>query len=274
MAVSILDDRTRVAIEEGRDARRASVDRLVPFVRQVLPLSLLFLGVLHVIFGAALTRMLPVWPDSPPGRPYWTAAMGVALAAAAGIVLARARSRGAALWLAALLLLPVLALHLPRALPSGDFGNAWLGVFKWLAMAAAPVVLAADRPAARVEWRDRAVAMGAAMAPWLLGAFMITSAILHVRFAEFVSQLMQPWMPWRLFWTYFAAVALAAGGIGLVIPRTFRLAALLTSLMIFLWFLLVHIPRMLIDPAGPVGWSEMAESLAFSAMAFLLATRR
>ena len=112
------------------------------------------------------------------------------------------------------------------------------------------------------------------MAPWLRGVFMMTSAILHVRFAEFVSELMQPWMPWRLFWTYFAAVALAAGGIGLVIPRTCRLAALLTSLMIFLWFLLVHIPRMLIDPAGPVAWSEMAESLAFSAMALLLATRR
>ncbi|HVS16452.1 MAG TPA: hypothetical protein VMV46_21260 [Thermoanaerobaculia bacterium] len=102
---------------------------------------------------------------------------------------------------------------------------------------------------------------------------MIGSAILHVRFAESVAQLMQPWMPWRLFWTYFAAVALAAGGLGLVIPRTRRLAALLTSLMIFLWFVLVHTPRMLVDPTGPVGWSEMAESLAFSAMAFLLSVR-
>ena len=253
---------------------RPSLDRLLPFARQALPGSLLFLGALHVIFGEALTRMLPIWPDSPPGRLFWTPAMGVGLGFAAGIVLVRARSRGAALWLAALLLLPVFALHLPRALPTGDFGNAWLGVFKWLAMAAAPVVLAAHRPAAGIEWRDRAVAVGAATAPWLLGAFMVTSAIMHVRFAEFVSQLMQPWMPWRLFWTHFAAVALASGGIGLVIPRTFRLAAVLTSLMIFLWFLLVHVPRMLIDPAGPVGWSEMAESLAFSAMAFLLAARR
>lgn len=101
---------------------------------------------------------------------------------------------------------------------------------------------------------------------------MVLSRVREVA-APFVAQLMQPWMPWRTFWVYFAAVALAVGGIGLVVPRTARLAALLTSLMIFSWFLIVHTPRMLIDPAGPVGWSEMGESLAFSCFAFLLGAR-
>jgi hypothetical protein len=51
------------------------------------------------------------------------------------------------------------------------------------------------------------------------------------------------------------------------------LAGLLTGAMIGSWFFLVHTPRMLVDPAGPVGWSEMAESLAFAALAVLLAAR-
>jgi hypothetical protein len=153
-------------------------------------------------------------------------------------------------------------------------GGEWLGVLKGLAMAGGTAVFAAHVPATGAPtWRDRVVTFGAALAPWLLSAFMIGSAILHVRHDEFVAQLMQPWMPWRMFWTYFAAVALAAGGIGLLIPKTARLAALMTSLMIFLWFLLVHTPRMLVDPTGPNGWSEIGESQAFSAMAFLLATR-
>lgn len=59
-------------------------------------------------------------------------------------------------------------------------------------------------------------------------------------------------------------------GIGLVVPRTARLAALLARLMIASWFFLVHTPRMPTDPSGPVGWSEMGESLAFSAVAYLL----
>ena len=195
------------------------------------------------------------------------------LLAAARLLVPR-RASDAALALGGLLLGFVVTLHVPRALPTGTFGDAWLNVLKWSAMASGAFVAASFlRQGHTSRWRDTGVARGARLAPWLMGAFMVGSAILHVRHAEFVSQLMQPWMPWRLFWTWFAAVALAAGGIGLIVPRTARLAALLTSLMIFLWFWLVHTPRMVADPTGPVGWSEMAESLAFSAMALLLAVR-
>lgn len=264
--------------EAGTDAsrRRAAswVEASAPRARDAFVASVLSLGVLQIIFGESLARMFPAWPAGLPGRPFWAHAMGALLAIAAAVVLARGRSRGSALALAALMLVPVAGLHLPRAIPSGYAGVAWLSVLKFSAMASGAFVVAARTPAQRaVAWQDLAASRGAAMAPWLLGAFMLLSAYLHVRNAEFVAQLMQPWMPWRLFWTYFAAVTLAAGGIGLVVPRTARLAALLTSLMILSWFFLVHIPRMLADPAGPIGWSEMAESLAFSAMAFLLAAR-
>ena len=238
---------------------------------RTLTASILALAVLHVIFGETLTRWLPLWSGSPGGRPYWSRGIGLALAAAAAWLLVKPRARGPELLLAALLALPVLALHLPRALAGGMVGNAWLGVFKWSTLAVAPLLLASRERARDEPWPDQVVSAGARAAPWLFAVFMMISAILHVRHDEFVAQLMQPWIPWRMFWTYFAAVALAAGAVGLVLPRTRRLAALLTSLMIFMWFWLVHLPRMLVDPLGPVGWSEMAESLAFSAMALLLA---
>jgi uncharacterized membrane protein len=261
-------------IAASEHAPADSADRFAPHARTVFSGSLLFLGVLHVIFGENLTRMMPAWPDGLAGRPLWAHGAGVLLVIGAGMMLVRGRERGAAVATAALLLLPVMGLHVPRALPTGTFGDAWLNVVKWLAMAAAPLVVAWHVPAMHeARWRERVISTGAALAPWIMGAFMIGSAILHVRYAEFVAQLMQPWLPWRLFWTYFAAVALAAGGIGLMVPKTARLAAFLTSLMIFSWFWLVHTPRMLIDPTGPVGWSEMGESLAFSALAFLLAVR-
>jgi uncharacterized membrane protein len=256
------------------DARTSAIQTYTPIAGHVFAAALLFLGVLHVVFGEQVGRMLPAWPADLPGRPYWAYAMGALIACVAALMLAGGRRRGAALCLGALLLVPVVTLHLPRAIPTGTFSGEWLGVLKWLALAGGTAVFAAHVPASgATTWRDRAVTSGAALAPWLLSAFMIGSAILHVRHDEFVAQLMQPWMPWRMFWTYFAAVALAAGGIGLLIPKTARLAALMTSLMIFLWFLLVHTPRMLVDPTGPNGWSEIGESLAFSAMAFLLATR-
>jgi uncharacterized membrane protein len=244
-----------------------------PAARGVLAASLLFLGLLHVIFGEQLLRMLPVFPSEPPGRPFWARALGLAIAIAAGSVLARhRRPHTAAVWLGALLLLPVLVLHVPRSIPGGSLGGEWLNLFKWLAMATAPFVLAALVPAVGDRpWRDRAIVFFTALAPWVMAMFMIDAAYAHVRFAELVSRLIPPFLPWPVFWTYFAAAPLAAGGLGLAIPRTRRLAALLTSLMIFLWFLLVHVPHMFADPTGSVGWSEMAEALAFSAFAFLLA---
>lgn len=256
------------------DARGALPESLLPAARTTLVVALGFLGLLHLVFGEELARMLPAWPDGLPGRPAWAHGAGAVIALLAGLVLFRREARNAAVLPGLVLLVPVLALHLPRALPTGDFGDAWLNVFKWLAMATAPFVVASLLPGGRKgAGRDRLVTGVAAAAPWTLGAFMLGSAVLHVRFAEFVAELMQPWMPGRLFWTYFAAVALAAGGVGLVVRRTARLAGLLTSLMILLWFFLVHTPRMLADPTGPVGWSEMAEALAFSALALLLAVR-
>jgi uncharacterized membrane protein len=250
------------------------VSRLIQLTTGAYAVALAALGALHVIFGERLARMMPAWPEHLPGRPLWAHAMGAAIALLALALLERRRPHTFALALVIVLLVPVLGMHLPRALASGHFGDAWLNVLKWLAMACSPlVVVSLVAVEERVTWRDRVISAGAHAAPWLLGAFMIGSAILHVRFAEVVSNLMQPWMPWRLFWTYFAAAALTAGGIGLVVPRTARLAALLTGVMILSWFFLVHTPRMLLDPAGPNGWSEMAESLAFSATAFLLAAR-
>lgn len=247
--------------------------RLQPVVGAYV-VALATLGALHVIFGGDLARMMPAWPDGLPGRPLWAHTVGAIVVLLALGLFVRRRTHMAAMALAGVLLLPVLALHLPRALASGTFGDAWLNVLKWLAMAASPLVVSAL--VAQDEggtWLERFATVGARVAPWLLGAFMVGSAVLHFRFAEGVSNLMQPWMPWRLFWTYFAGVALALGGVGLVVPRTQRLAALLTGAMILSWFFLVHTPRMVLDPAGPVGWSEMAESLAFSMMAFLLAAR-
>jgi uncharacterized membrane protein len=173
-----------------------------------------------------------------------------------------------------IILLSVVCLHLPASIRSGNFGGEWLNFLKWLAMASGAFAVAADYPDAKVGSPiDRCIGFFALGARWFLGAFMIGAAILHIRFAEFVALFIPAWIPWRIFWTEFAAAALFAGGVGLMIPSMVRLAALFTSLMLFLWFLLVHIPHMLADPLHNGGWCEMCEALAFSAMAFLLAQK-
>jgi len=106
-----------------------------------------------------------------------------------------------------------------------------------------------------------------------LGAFMILAGIQHFQFAQFVQTLVPVWIPGHLFWTYFAGVALIAGGFGLFLPPTARLAAVLTGLMIFLWVVLLHIPRAL--AAAPEQarneWVAVFEALACAGIGFVLA---
>jgi uncharacterized membrane protein YphA (DoxX/SURF4 family) len=84
--------------------------------------------------------------------------------------------------------------------------------------------------------------------------------------------LVPTWIPGAVFWTYFAAVALIAGGIGIIVPRTARLAATLVGGMIFIWLLVLHIPRgFTINNQNE--WTAVIEALAMSAIAFSLIAR-
>jgi len=107
-----------------------------------------------------------------------------------------------------------------------------------------------------------------------LGAFLISSGIQHFLFVPFVATLVPAWIPGPRFWTYFAGVALIAGGAGLILPWTARLAGSLSGLMIFLWFVMLHIPRALAasDAASRRNeWTAVFEALAMSGIAFVLA---
>jgi hypothetical protein len=55
------------------------------------------------------------------------------------------------------------------------------------------------------------------------------------------------------------------------IPKTACLAAIWTSVMIFLWSAMVHIPRAASTPGDPLEWSGVFESLATSGIALLVA---
>ena len=89
---------------------------------------------------------------------------------------------------------------------------------------------------------------------------------------QFVAGLVPAWIPGRVFWTYWCGAALVAAGVGLLLRIKARLAAGLLGSMIFIWFLVLHIPRALADPHSGHGneWSSVFEALAFSGIAFIL----
>jgi hypothetical protein len=109
------------------------------------------------------------------------------------------------------------------------------------------------------------------------GTFMSITMILfgidHFLYVDFVVKLMPAWIPGAVFWTYFAGVALIGSGITIILKIKLKLSAILLGVMIFLWFILLHIPRAIADPYGMQGneLTSVFEALGFSGIAFMVA---
>ena len=106
--------------------------------------------------------------------------------------------------------------------------------------------------------------------PLALGAFLAYCGAAHFPYAKYVASLIPPWIPAHMFWTYFAAIALIAGGVGVLVPRTARLAATLSGIMLFSWVFLVHIP-LAVNTHNVGEISRGFQALSDSAVAFMLA---
>jgi len=159
-----------------------------------------------------------------------------------------------------------------RQLPS--FASQWLSALKSLFMVGGAIIIAATysgeqralKTLSGKTW-DVLIYVGRVF----LAAFFIAGGYSHFLYAGFVKGFIPDYIPFHAFFTYFCAICLFAGGIGVLIPATRRLAALLSGIMVFGWFLLLHIPRFFANMNDPSDRMGLCESFAFAGFFFALA---
>ncbi|SRR6266540_91948 len=102
---------------------------------------------------------------------------------------------------------------------------------------------------------------------------MISFGVDHFFYTEFVAGLVPSWIPDHIFWTYFAAVALIGSGVAIIFKIKLKLVSLLAATMLFLWVIVLHIPRAIADPYVGNGneITSVFEALAFSGIALGIA---
>ncbi|QMW04858.1 hypothetical protein [Spirosoma foliorum] len=103
--------------------------------------------------------------------------------------------------------------------------------------------------------------------------YTITSfGISHIIYADFLANTVPDWMANHLFWINLTGIALIASGIAIILGIRIRIIALLLSLMIFLWFWLVHVPGALSNPVANRGnlLASAFDALAYSGVALLI----
>jgi len=138
------------------------------------------------------------------------------------------------------------------------FGE-WENAAKELALASGAFVIAG-------LFLQRLIPFGAA----LFSLTIISFGIDHFLFAHEASDYIPSWVPNHLFWMYFTGSALLGSGIAILVNIRRRLAATLLGSMIFIWFIILHIPRVIAAPSGGEIASAML-ALAYCGIAFVIA---
>jgi uncharacterized membrane protein len=236
--------------------------------RLLFALSVVASGIYQLITGR-FVNLVPV--NSAHLPPPWQVYVFGVLFVLIGVgLLVRRTVSAAAVMLAVLLLVLFFGFDLRVALAHASMGYVWVDPLMILALLGGVGLAAVRRDGSAGSSLDRVFETAARFAPWGLGAFLAYCGVTHFRYARYVANLIPTWIPAHMFWTYVAAVALIAGGIGVVVPRTARLAATLSGIMLFSWVFLVHIPLAIsTHTVGEV--SRGFQALQDSAVAFMLA---
>ena len=107
----------------------------------------------------------------------------------------------------------------------------------------------------------------------LFSITIISFGIDHFIYAKEASDYVPLWIPYHLFWMYFTGTALIGAGLTIILKIKAGLVATLLGTMIFTWFIILHIPRVIASPVAYIG-SEVTSAfiaLAYSGIAFAIA---
>ncbi len=238
------------------------MNKLIQNGRIMFAAGIIGLGVLSILSKDFIVGRPPAWPanfNPNPGLAYGAAT--ILILAALAII---GKQRGAlASWVIAFL---VLLLSVSRHLP--EFMNDWVNTYKSMAIFGGALIIGCSflKPD-RTGLNKNLVLAGTIF----LSAFFICSGYAHFKFIDFVIAFIPEYIPLRGFWAYFCGVCLFAGGIGILVPQTQRLAALLSGFMLLGWFLLLHIPRFIAHINDASDRMGLFESFAFCGIFFVLA---
>jgi len=147
--------------------------------------------------------------------------------------------------------------------------GAWENAAKTLALAGGAFVIAARYPGAPAGFWKTLIPLGAICFPLTIISFSID----HFLYAEQAAGYVPSWIPNPVFWLYLTGSALLASGVAIVLRIKPRLSAGLLGSMIFIWVLILHIPKAVAESLAGGGGeiSSAFLALAYCGIAFVIA---
>jgi uncharacterized membrane protein len=236
---------------------------------------------LQLYYGDFRPQILPPWPAGITALAFCARIAGLMLVASGVVILINKHGRTIALLWAGLLLAFIPVFHVPYMIFFGQHPEhlgSWGDTFNTLALAGMAFVVAGSLSEDNSSARGKSPLMRLleAIIPFGRIPFCITIVafgVCHFLYSRDIETLIPAWLPWHRFWTYFAGTCLVGSGTAIILKIRVKVVASLLATMIFLWVLIIHIPRAISDPHRDEGneIESAARALAESGSAFLLA---
>jgi len=251
--------------------------RNLSYVGRILySIGIIVIGVLTIYYQDFPYMMIPPKHSWIPGLAALAPVFGVLLILAGGCIILKKNARSVSLLLGSVLLSIFCFYFIPYQLfvstNNNVFGD-WENAAKELTLASGAFVIAGclaettQKPILRLL--GKLIPLGTV----LFSITIISYSIDHFLYAEEAADYVPKWIPCHLFWLYFTGVALFGSGIAIILQVKVKLIASLLGVMIFTWFLLLHVPRVVVSPPEYLG-SEIASAclaLAYGGIAFVIA---
>jgi hypothetical protein len=111
-----------------------------------------------------------------------------------------------------------------------------------------------------------------------IGSILYAAAIFsfgldHFVYGKEAADYVPSWIPNHIFWIYFAGIPLIGSGLSIILKIWVRTIATLLGIMIFIWFLILHIPYTIASSLNDGGGEATSAFLAlgYSGIAFVIA---
>jgi uncharacterized membrane protein len=239
-------------------------------------ISIAIFGFLTIYYGDFPYMLIPPKHLWIPGFRMLAYISGALLILAGASIVFEKKIRLISLFLGSVLLLifcfsfiPYEFIASPNYMHFGDWENA----AKELALASGAFVIAGcyseKNEPPLISFMGKLIPFGAIF----FSLTIISFSVDHFLYANEAADYVPSWVPYHLFWIYFTGIALLGSGLVIILKIKRGLAAALLGTMIFTWFVMLHIPRVIASPSEYLR-SEIASAflaLAYGGIAFVIA---
>jgi len=234
------------------------------------------MGFLTIYYGDFPYMLIPPKHSWIPGLVMLAYIFGAMLILAGACIVFEKKIKQVSLLLGSVLLAIFCFYFIPYELMVGPnymhFGD-WENAAKELALSSGAFVVAGCYSEKNENQLIRFLSKLIPLGTILFSITIISFGVDHFLYAKDAADYVPSWVPYHMFWTYLAGAALLASGIAMILKIKVELAATLLGAMIFTWFIILHIPRVIVSPVAYLG-SEIASAfiaLAYSGIAFVIA---